>query len=170
MKNIVLFISLIIAGTINLAAQNTQAVGGFKTAIEYNDYIISEQNKVVASMNLLSQAVESGTYLDMDKALDSVRAQTKRSLKVIKGMDGYNNNTALKSAAVKLFSFYCKISKKEFKKMVGILKKGDKIKVKDMACMEKLSERISSGEMPLDDIFAKAQEDFAKENNFTLNK
>lgn len=170
MKKIILFIVFCsFWGIFNLSAQKNNNPPEFKSAIDYNNYIISEQEKVLAGMNKLSKAVENDSYNDMDNALDTLKIQSKKSLKVIKGMGIYNNNTEFRDAAVNLFSFYFKISKKEFKTMVKILKKGDKISQKDIDVINDMNRIISEKENVLDTSFSEAQQKFAKENNFSIS-
>lgn len=169
MKKIILLLAICyLSGAFKLAAQKTGDTAEFKSAIDYNNYIIAEQEKVVTGMNRLSLAIDKDLCNDMDKALDSLKILTEKSLKVIKGMGAYNNNFEFRDAAVNLFSFYCKISKKEFKTMVNILKKGDKITKKDEKKIGDINIKITNKENILDTFFSDAQQKFAKENNFTI--
>jgi hypothetical protein len=162
---ILLFVSL---NSFHLSAQKESGTPQFKTAIEYNNYIIAEQTKINGTMTLLSDAIQSGTNDDMDKALDAVNLQAKSSCAAIQKLDSYNKNEGFRNSAQKLFAFYSHISKKEFRQMIKILKKGDRISEKDIKHMNKINESITKKETLLYEAFTTAQETFAKENNFTI--
>lgn len=171
MKKIILLIALsCMSFVLSLSAQDKKASMTFKSAIDYNNFIIDEQEKVGTCMNHLSQAVESGTPQDMNDALDTLQVQTKKSKNVIGKLGAYNNNKDFRNAAVKLFLFYYKISRKEFKKMVKVISKGDKITKKDISVIDTIDKSISAKETILDASFSEAQQKFARENNFTIGE
>ena len=140
----------------------------FPSAVEYNDFIISQQENIVKSLLSLADAMNAGVNDDIKSKYELFGKQCKKSLDTIKKMDSYNNDTAFRDESIKLFQFYYDIYQKDYKEMVDIIIKGDKIDEKDMTRLEEIKESITKRENERDGAFADAQNKFAKENNMQI--
>ena len=83
----------------------------FTTAVQYNDYIVTNQNQIIEEMLALNAA------LDTDgETAETVHAKRKKLLETINGnikkvqsMPAYESNVDLRNSAVALFKFYKKM-------------------------------------------------------------
>lgn len=153
-----------------LSAQDNADSTEFKTAIEYNNYIIDEQIKVTDAMNILAKAINANSVNDFDKYYKIQLDQAQSSLASIKKLGTYNGNGEFRNEAVKLFAFYYKITKKKINIFIKILKKQDRITARDQKRINRINDKIAVKEEALDAAFVLAQQKFAKENNFTIAK
>lgn len=163
MKN--LFLSITTVGMLVLASCN---MGPKMTPIEYNDAIIGEQTKI--SRVMIDMANSFSTDLNKSEALrlDLIK-QCEASIKAVKELPDYKGNTKFRDAGANLFTFYKEISEKEYKEMIDILKK-ENIELADIERLTVLEKEISGREVPLDDAFQTAQQEFAKEHNLELRE
>ena len=132
------------------------------TPIQYNDYIIGNQSKIIKKFITLSKTFNNHVPKEMDDELNSLQIQVDSAVTNISNLDGFKGNTEFKNAALMLFKFYQDAVKKEFKEMIDILKKNpDAMTSQDMQKMTDLNQSISSREKILDEAFGKAQNNFA---------
>ena len=140
----------------------------FKTPVEYNDYIISRQLKIVALIDQFANA--------SNVSIDSANAVLERSgtaassyLEDVKGLTSYNGDTAFKNAAVNSFSFYKRIFEQEYKELLDINAKEEKITQEDRDRAITITQAITAEEAELDKRFINAQKDFAQKNKLELD-
>jgi hypothetical protein len=138
----------------------------FSSAVDYNNYVIGQQEKIVNKMNELSDAIDAETYDVANTKREELVKQCVTSIDSVKALDAYNSNTGFRDEAVVLFTFYKAISEKEYKEMLDILKKKD-ITETDLARMNEIKEDITKRENERDGAFATAQNTFYKENNIS---
>ena len=136
-----------------------------KTATEYNDKIVDEQNKIGQRIINFNYAIEAGE--EMDLPLKLILEQINVSIEVLEKLKPWEDGKVLKSSALELFKFYKSIVSKEYSEMVNILKH-EKISEEDSARLNTIVTDISAREKKLDDDFAAAQEAFAKRWNIEL--
>ena len=142
----------------------------FSTAIEYNDFIIGQQEKVIKAVLKLSDVMNANPINNNDlKANYNVFGkECKKALDTIKKMDSYNNNTGFRDESIRLFQFYYDIYEKDYKELIDIIVKGDKITEADATRMLQIQESITKRENKRDGKFAAEQNKFASENNMQI--
>ncbi|MGE0635181.1 MAG: hypothetical protein AB7P01_01980 [Bacteroidia bacterium] len=136
------------------------------SALEFNDNIVEEQNKIGQRIIDFNYAVEAGT--DTDLPLQLTLEQTKASIAVIEKLS-WQDGAALKKSAIELFKFYQSIVANEYVEMVKIIEKPD-LSEADITRLNELLASITEREAKLDADFAAQQDAFAKLNNFTLER
>ncbi len=141
------------------------SVFGQKTAIEYNDIIVDEQNKIGQRIIDFNYAIEAGE--EMDIPLKLILEQIDVSIDIVEKVKPWEDGAALKSSALALFKFYKNIVAKEYREMVDILKK-ENIAESDVARLDELLASITEREEKLDADFSYQQETFAKRWNIEL--
>lgn len=138
------------------------------TAIEFNDAIIGEQNKIIELTLEMIDYFET----DLDKS-EEVRIlavqQCTSSITALTKLETFKGGENFKSAALALITFYRDIFSNEFEKMISILKKGENITEEDLEYLSIINDEINAREFELDANLEKAQSDFAIANNFTID-
>lgn len=137
--------------------------------IEYNDMIVTEQNKIIKTVFAYVDAVSTGKG-DAEKTRLLMVDQCKSSLKVLEGMDDYEGNVRLRDAGKDLFKFYLTLAEDSFKEISEINNKGEEITVEDLERLEILESEMDKKEFALDNALSAAQEEFAKKYNFQLGE
>ena len=142
----------------------------FTTAVEYNDFIIGQQEKVIKAVLSMSDVMnaEKINNDDLKAKYEMFGTECKKALDTIKTMDEFNGNKNFRDESIKLFEFYYEIYQKDYKELVDILVKGDKISEADIARMKEIQESITKRENIRDGAFAEAQNKFAAENNMQI--
>jgi|GEM_PF-710390 len=142
----------------------------FATAVEYNDFIIGQQEKVIKAVLSMSDVMnaEKINNDDLKAKYDVFGKECKKAMDTIKTMDEFNGNKTFRDESIKLFEFYYEIYQKDYKELVDILVKGDKISKADIARMKEIQESITKRENVRDGAFAEAQNKFAAENNMQI--
>ncbi len=141
------------------------AASAQKSAVEYNDLIVDEQNKIGQRIIDFTYAVEAGE--EMDLPLKLILEQIDVSIEAVEKVKPWEDGAALKSSALSLFKFYKSIVAIEYSEMVSILKK-ENIEDSDVARLDALIASITERQAKLDGDFSYQQEAFAKRWNIEL--
>jgi hypothetical protein len=141
----------------------------FKTAVEYNDYIIALQVKVGESIGNFNKAVDSGSLSYANAMRERIVKVAEEALVRLRKMPAYNGNSSLKAATIPLFEFYKSCAENEYKEMITLVLGGGKIDDAVMERINKLVTQVTERENVLDQKFGAEQKKFAKDNNFTLS-
>ncbi len=136
-----------------------------KTATEYNDKIVDEQNKIGQRIIDFNYAVEAGE--EMDLPLNLILEQINVSIEVLENLKPWEDGKALKNSALELFKFYKSIVSKEYREMVDILKHAE-ISETDAARLNTIMADVAEREKKVDYDFSTSQEAFAKRWNIEL--
>ena len=170
MKKYLLLLTSIVLLLTSCKNESSKGANGvtYKTAVEYNDYIVNRQTKMMKSV------VEFGKVADI--SLDSAGLMLKQSVRdaekmiaELKGMPPYKGDSALRDAAIASFSFYKKVFEKDYVDILNIRKKGqENITEEDVAEANRIVEKISKDEEVLDKAFQNAQKDYATKNKMKL--
>lgn len=162
MKIFTLFIALA-CGSLQLRAQE------FSTAIEYNDYIVAQQNSIAAAMLIFNEELskDTATKESATEKLEGLKSATKTSLANVRKISGYDGNVELRAATIDLFSFYEITFAKEYLQMIDLLYQ-EVFDESTMAEMQRMLTDISSREGALDEKFSAAQQAFATTHDFEL--
>ena len=165
------FLFIAFAGIFIACKQSEKGSNGvvYKTAVEYNDYIISRQSTLIK--NVLDFVQVSQTDLDSaDKMLDKNVAQISIMINDLNGMPAYKGDSTLRNAAINLFQFYKKVFGNEYKKLIEIRRNGGDSTSNGAAEMNSIVERVTKEEEGYDKNFHNAQKDFAEKNNMKLQE
>ncbi|HEY6064497.1 MAG TPA: hypothetical protein VIV35_12850 [Chitinophagaceae bacterium] len=139
----------------------------YKSAVQYNDYIISRQTKLMQHVLDFAKAAEK----DLDSAekmLDEYTRETAGTIEEIKGMPAFNGDSSLREAAVRSFSFYKNVFQNDYSRIITIRKKGAEMTSEDIEEMKKIVDKITRDEEGFDKSFHNAQKNFADKNNMKL--
>jgi hypothetical protein len=141
----------------------------YKSAVQYNDYIVSRQTTLMQHVLNFSKAAEIN--LDSaEKMLDKYTIETARAVEEIKGMPAYKGDSSLRYAAVKSFSFYKNVFQNDYSRIIKIRKKGDDMTTEDIEEMENIVKKITREEEGVDKSFHNAQKSFADKNHMKLTE
>jgi hypothetical protein len=141
----------------------------YKSAIQYNDYIIDRQATVVKKMFDLKEVAE--TNLDSaGKMLDETISQLEGMIDDIKGMPAYKGDSLFRDAAIGSFAFYKKIFRNEYRKIINIRQNGGDTTEAGMMEIKEIVDQISREEEKYDKAFHNSQKDFADNNHMKLEK
>lgn len=160
-KLILLFVGLLFA--FEFKAQN------FKTAVEYNDYIVQQQNLIGTQIIKFNEEMgkEGATATSVQPYYEKLLSINKTAIENVSKMPGFENNVALRDAVLELLKFYERTFSVDYKKIIDLVFSKN---LDDAAIGEinRLLEKITSEEKPYDEKFAAAQASFAKQYNFEL--
>ena len=141
----------------------------FSNAVDYNDFIFKEQEKIVNSAMSLSEALQSGKSDVINIKYKEYGEQAKSSLDTVKQMGAFNGNTSLRDEATRLFQFYYSLYQNEYKEMIRIILKNVKIATKqDKSQLTKIQQQVEIKESRRDSAFAIEQSKFAAANNMQI--
>ena len=162
MKTFTLCFALVFC-SLNVQAQK------FSTAIEYNDYIVEQQNSIASAMLIFNEGLNSlsATKENAMENLNGLKTATKTGLEKVRKMSAFEGNTSLREATIDLFSFYETTFANEYAQLVDLLFKDD-LNDDILAEMERLLAKITESEKVLDENFASEQKAFAVTHGFEL--
>jgi hypothetical protein len=141
----------------------------YKDAKEYNDYIVNRQ--MIVMKNIMSIADVTDEKIDWGMQVMARTADTIDILiKDIKNMPPYGKDSAMRDAAIDLFTFYKRIFKEDYRELFEIRKNGGAATEEGMARMSEIVDKVSKEEDGLDARFETAQNAFAKANNMRLEE
>lgn len=139
----------------------------FKSAVQYNDFIVSRQTTLIKNVLEFSKVAENS----IDSAEARLRQYVKQAetmIDEIKGMPPYKGDTALRNAAIQSFSFYKKVFEKDYMDILQIKKKGAEVTEEDINTANAIVQKISEEEEEYDKKFHEAQKNYAEKNNMKL--
>ena len=154
------------------AAACSQPVKGkngvtFKSAVQYNDFIVSRQTTLIKNVLDFSKAAETNMDTAESKLRDYVK-QAEKMIEEIKGMPAYKGDSALRDAAISSFTFYKKVFEKDYMDILQIKKKGVDITEEDIERANSIVAKISEEEEGFDKRFHEAQKNYAQKHNMKL--
>lgn len=139
----------------------------FKTAIEYNDFIISQQNLVGGAINdLMVNILEDSASVWIHYNAGLIIANN--CFLAIKSLPVFEDNTYFKDASTELFQFYLDVFSNEFKEITTYYTDPDISFEKLDSELTRISNLITLKEDMHDTNFANAQAKFAEEYHFNL--
>lgn len=163
MRTSLLAVFFVLTAVINtVSAQVT-----FKNAVDYNDYIINEQNKIGVAINGFMKACGKGKLKDMDTRHADVIKQIDASIVAINAMPAYKGNVGFKNAASELFEVYKSIAQREYRDIIALMNEG--IEVGDnRARFNNVLYKIDEKSKPFSDKFLTEQVKFAESFKISL--
>lgn len=165
------YVSIIIVLVCSIISCNQPVKGRngvtYKSAVQYNDYIVSRQSKLMQNVLNFSKAAEIN--LDSaEKMLVKYSIETATTVEEIKGMPAYKGDTSLRNAAARSFNFYKDVFQNDYTGIITIRKKGDEMTSEDIEKMKNIADKITREEEGFDKSFHNAQKNFADKNNMKL--
>lgn len=143
----------------------------FKTAVEYNDYIISEQTAIGNQINELMALVNdtSSTFDQAKKKLGVLAARSKEAEENARKLPSYNGNTSFRDAAASLFLFYYTTFSSDYATIIDLMYNGGGSN-EAYERIDSIIANISVREKNYDELFSSEQKKFADDNNFTISE
>lgn len=138
----------------------------FHTAVEYNDFILEQQNSIIRRMLKLNELYDRGTDKEIRIAFDSLVVQCESSLKCIDQLSAFEEDSVLKTDAHRLFSFYNGIFHKEYKRMLDIFLKGELASDAEVEELNRIVIQVGEEEAKLNAALSKSQQAFSKRYGF----
>ena len=139
----------------------------YKSAAQYNDYIVSRQSKLLQHVLDFTKAADK----NLDSAgemLDQFANEIAATIEEIKGMPAYKGDTSMRDAAVRSFVFYKNVFQNDYTRIINIRKKAKKIDNDDIKEIENIVDKITRDEEAVDKSFHNMQKNFADKNNMKL--
>jgi hypothetical protein len=150
------------------AKQSYVSAQQFESPVDYHNYIVSEQEKVVNAVIAFTKHFDTKDSILLDNYAKT-KAILKKSLDDVKMMPPYDSNTELRDAVIPLFEMYYSAMNIEYQEMVDLyIKKDFSKKSKDRVIV--LINSINEREKKLDYRLGKAQSDFAAMFNLDVKK
>lgn len=152
------------------SADAVAQVPHFADAIEYNDYIVNQQDLIGIKIKVFVDETSSEySTKEMEiKAAEDGEQQAAASAALVRKMPAFNGDTVLRDAAADLFEFYERILGNEYIDLVNLMWDEALSTEEYNAQYQKLLNSITERELIYDNAFSKAQENFAKKNDFEL--
>jgi hypothetical protein len=161
MKKTLLLFFMLVSGMLQLAIAQQ-----FKTPVEYHNYILNEQLKVVNTIISFSNQFDSKDSI-LIANYNRTKAILKKSWENIKNLPPYNGDSELKDAAQPLFEMYYTAMDVEYSEMVDMFIKKDFGK-KTQERVNILLNSINDREKKLDAHLKEAQANFAKKYDLKI--
>ncbi|MFN8284529.1 MAG: hypothetical protein U0U67_15005 [Chitinophagales bacterium] len=134
-----------------------------ESAIEYNDKIVAEQNKIGNQILAFSEGPSS-------ESLAGLQKQAKASLAALNEMKPFEKNSDLLNSAKALFQFYIGVTNNEYAKILTMINDTTLTQEELISKINVVIAAISEKEKVLDANFNAAQVAFANKYGFTLTK
>jgi hypothetical protein len=143
----------------------------FNSAVDYNDFIVSEQNKIGEKILVFNQRIgEAGITKEvMTEVLEDLLRTANTSILAVKDLSPYEGGEDLKQASVDLFQFYARLIDHDFREIINIIFTEEL----DDAAMTRLNDivkKVQTDEAVLDEHFGKTQNAFAERHNMELKQ
>ncbi len=176
MKRYVLSLTLLFA----LMLLSTAVYGKPKNTVsplDYNNRLIAIQNTVIQTLldftNTL-QAIDkedlSNSFKKVEKEYSNIKKVAGQAVKDIRKQKPYNNDDSFRKAMQDLIEFYQSIIKNEYREMINIIKKGDRMTQDDIRRLEELQASISERENVYDKRLDETQNAFAEKYGLQLKE
>lgn len=139
------------------------------TAIEYNDFIVNEQNKIGVKIIDFTTALDALDFTLAETNLGLLQERVNEVIKNVEDQGPYPNNDGLYTAVLDLFRFYKTIVNNEYREILTTLQK-ESLETNDFDRLNILVASITDREKLVDEAFQSAQQKFASDNNFELTE
>jgi hypothetical protein len=136
-------------------------------AVEYNDKIVDEINKMRTAEDSLGNAIVRFEEKDLEAKLNNYISQAETGIKTISAMEKFDKKDDLKNAATSLLEFYKKSGQNEFKSVLEIARKPEKTE-DDIKRVSEILEGIDPKQAAAIENFSKIQHAFATEYRIML--
>lgn len=147
----------------------------FKSAIEFNDYIIELQDTIGHGILSFISVASAETSNKSERAsqsfveLNKTKQVASFAIKAINDAKPFKYGEDFKVAAVSMFKFYLTTLEKEYKQLVELLAK-EEYTEQVIADLTAIQEKITKEEAVIDNVFQQAQQSFAKKHHIELEE
>jgi hypothetical protein len=141
----------------------------FYTAIEYNDFIVDQQNQVIQKMVILTKSYDEGTPAEVKMNFNKLVEQAEQCSANIDQLSDFDGDSSLRSEAKNLFGFYNQIFHNQYKKMVDIFLKGPDASDSDIMELNEIVQEVRKKEDSLNQKLGKVQVSFARKFEFDFS-
>lgn len=160
--------SLVVAVLLLILAYNSNAQDGFvaKTAIEYNDFFVNNQNEIYNALQIFNDDVA----VNLDSArfdLLVVSLMVSMGLDDIEKVQVYEGGQELKNSYYALFKYYDLVVNNHFVELLDLLQQ-ESLSDTDNERLGQLIDEVTELEKPLDERAKAAQIAFAALHGFKL--
>lgn len=171
MKRKIFFSALLIIAGLAACKKPVKGRNGvaYKNAVEYNDYIVNRQTTLMKKVLEFGKAAETSPD-SANQLLDLYVTQTNGMITELKGMPPFNNDSTLRDAAIKSFTFYKRVFSDDYKRILSIRENADFSITDAETKMNAIVEKLSEEEDEYDKAFHNAQKNFALKNNMELRE
>lgn len=159
MKRIIFFSVLVIA---------LAGCSGFSTisAVDYNNTIIAQQDKIVDPMINIIQELKNGDTKESRKIMAETKIVCDSSIAILEKLGPYKGDDAFRQKALELFKFYKKMFGEDFPKMIDIVET-DTTFDSDIK-IDELTDKMVADGSKLEDEMLVLQQKFAKDHNLII--
>lgn len=138
----------------------------FNTAVDYHNYILAEQEKVVSAVIEFSNHFNSNDSILLEN-YQNTKSNIKSALEDIRHMPPFESDSSFRDACIPLFELYYSAMDVEYREMVDLfIKKDFSKKTQDRVTF--LLNSINEREKKLDYRMKQAQADFAQKFNLDI--
>lgn len=138
----------------------------FHSAVEYNDFIVDQQNAIIRRMLKLNALYDQGSAPEIRLQFDSLVLQSTQCLQEIQNLTPFEDDSLLKQEALKLFGFYDQIFHHEYKRMLDIFLKGEEATDAEVEELNAIVDRVGAQEAELQESLGKTQQQFSQKHGF----
>ena len=169
MKKYLLALTALVGILVSCKQDQPRGANGitYKNAVEYNDYIVSRQSRLMKNIMSFVQVAQS----DLDSAermLDIYVKETGAMVTELKGMPAFKGDSTLRDAAVSIFGFYRKIFDKDYRDILHLRSEQDGTNPEIEEQIQRIVKKVEEEEKGFDDRFQGAQKAFARKNKMKL--
>jgi hypothetical protein len=142
-------------------------------AINYNDRITDELNKVYSKYKSFYESSESINYskpdfTKLDDAFSDYVKQIDESVQKVKEMKGFDGTTEMKDAALNFLNTCKSTSEKEWKDLIIFVKKATQATEDDAIKAKEIENNVEEKMNKVQDDFRKVQQKFSEKWKFKL--
>jgi hypothetical protein len=148
-------------------SDNTSDKLTFASAADYNDFIIARQTGITDKYNSIIGSLDVNNFTDAKTKLPELTTECTNAIDTLNTLDAYNENTAFRDAAIKLFTHYKDYSEKGLKEQLDLMSKDD-YTPEDRDKVNKIDEEFAKTEEGLYNALMDAQNKFAADNNMQI--
>ncbi len=147
----------------------------FKSAVEFNDFIVDLQDTIGHSILNFVTIASAETSSKSERAsqsfveLEKTKKVANFAIKALNEAKPFKLGEDFKSAASAMFRFYYTTIDKEYKQLVDLLAMEDYTE-KVIADLTAIQEKITKEEASIDSAFQQAQKSFAKNHHIELGE
>ncbi len=141
----------------------------FKSAADYNDYIVMEQTITGRKIEQFNKALAAEQIKEAKKLHAELLTQLDASIAKIGSLTDFKGNTSFKNAAFELFVFYKMIVESEYATVIRIVEK-EGVNDKTFARINGIFTSIQRDEAVMYGQFDKAQKAFSEQFKMKLEE
>ena len=138
----------------------------FRTAIEYNDYIVEKQDTVIKLIDKFEMVADTSTN-ELNAFLADATLSVEKMIIDVEGMPEWKGNTEMRDKGVRMLEYYKSIFAVSYKRLIEITADGEISQAEEKDKEDVIKKMTDDGTLAEDAFFA-AQKEFASKNNVRL--